>query len=325
MKKTAISILLLFSVFLLNAQDVKVTASFDSTRILIGDQINFTISVEQPRDLKLTIQGFKDTLVKNIEVLKGPSIDSSDAGNGRIKIIERYLVTSFDSGFYHINPVYAETKTTGGLKRFYSDYAKLEVIKYRISPADSTAKIYDIVAPYKAPVTFKEIIPWVLLAILAAIIVWAIVRYLKSRKKTETVQEVIINPDPAHIIAFRELEKLKSEELWQKGQVKNYYTRLTEILRQYLENRYQVYSLEMTTSETLDALLKTGFKKDSSFNTLKGVLTSADLVKFAKYVPDKDEHVGNFQNAWNFVEATKPAEQLPAVDVNDEKGKEGMA
>jgi hypothetical protein len=81
----------------------------------------------------------------------------------------------------------------------------------------------------------------------------------------------------------------------------------------------------MTTSETLDALLKTGFKKDSSFNTLKGVLTSADLVKFAKYVPDKDEHVGNFQNAWNFVEATKPAEQLPAVDVNDEKGKEGMA
>jgi hypothetical protein len=322
MKKTALSILLLFSAFALRSQDVKVTAAFDSTRILIGDQINFTITVELPADLNLRLQGFKDTLVKNIEVLKGPSVDSADAGNGRIKITNKYLITSFDSGYYHINPVYAETKTAGGLKRFYSDYARLEVMKYHISPADSTSKIYDIVAPYKAPVTFKEIVPWILMAILAVIFVWGIIRYMRNRKKPETVKEVIINPDPAHVIAFRELEKLKAEELWQKGQVKNYYSRLTEILRQYLENRYQVFSLEMTTSETLDALLKTGFRKDASFNILKGVLTSADLVKFAKYIPDKEEHESNFQNAWSFVEATKPVEIVQPEVTADQKGKE---
>ncbi len=61
-----------------------------------------------------------------------------------------------------------------------------------------------------------------------------------------------VNPDPAHVIALRDLERLMSEKLWEKGEIKAYYTRLTEILRQYLENRFSVYSLEMTTDETLD-------------------------------------------------------------------------
>jgi hypothetical protein len=323
MKKTLAAIILISSSFILNAQDVKVTSAFDSTRILIGDQIHFTVTIDQPSDINLKLQGFKDTLVKNIEVLKGPVIDSTALGNGRIRVTEKYLITSFDSGYYHVNPVYAEAKTPDGLKRFYSDYAKLEVTKYRISPADSSASIYDIIDPYKAPLTFRDIIPWVLLALIAAALVWGIIRFIKSRRNVKTEKEVVVNPDPAHVIAFRELEKLKTEELWQKGQIKGYYTRLTEILRQYLENRYNVYSLEMTTSETLNALLKTGFRKDDSFNTLKTVLTTADLVKFAKYVPDNEEHEASFQKAWNFVDVTKPAEPLPVENgMKAEEGKE---
>ena len=116
--------------------------------------------------------------------------------------------------------------------------------------------------------------------------VWLLLRLIKKFKKTK---KEIIEPaitDPAHVIAFRELEKLRNEKLWQKGETKKYYTRLTEIIRQYLENRFKVYSLELTTSETLEALVKSGFRKDESYNTLKSVLTAADLVKFAKYKPE---------------------------------------
>jgi hypothetical protein len=297
-------------------QDVQVTSSFDSTRIVIGDQIKFTVSVDKPRDLRLNLPVFKDTICKNIDIVSGPKIDSVAEQNGRIKIIHKYLITSFDSGRYQVNPVFAEAKTGSGLKRFYSDYSLLEVIRVKITPPDSTAKIFDIIAPYKARVTLGEILPWILLIILVCAVIWVVIRYIRSHKKSVGKEDIFIPVDPAHVIAFRELEILKCEELWQKGEIKKYYTRLTEILRQYLENRFRVYSLELTTSETLDALVRTGFKKNGSYNDLKSVLTGADLVKFAKYNPVASENEAHFQTSWDFITSTMvhdleaaPAEQ----------------
>lgn len=297
-------------------QEVKVTSSFDSTRIVIGDQIKYTVTVDKPIGLSLNLPVFKDTICKNIDIVSGPKIDSVAGQNGRIKIIHKYLITSFDSGRYQVNPVFAEARSGSGLKRYYSDYSLLEVLRVKIAPPDSTAKIFDIIAPYKARVTLGEILPWILLLILACALAWVVIRYIRSHKKSEGKEDIFITVDPAHVIAFRELEILKSEELWQKGEIKKYYTRLTEILRQYLENRFRVYSLELTTAETLEALVRTGFKKNGSYNDLKSVLTGADLVKFAKYNPVASENEAHFQTSWNFVEATRvndletePAEQ----------------
>jgi hypothetical protein len=284
---------------------VTVTSAFDSARIYIGDQIKFTVTVEQPSNLKLSLPVFKDSLMKNIEILSGPLFDSTQSGDGMIKITEKYLITSFDSGYYQVPPVYAELKNEEGIKRFYSDYSQLEVMRVKIAPADTAAKIYDIISPYRAPVTLGEIIPWVLVAALLAALIWAGIRLIKKFRKKETGVEEVIIKDPAHIIAFRELESLREDQVWQKGEVKLFYTRLTEILRQYLENRYTVFSLELTTAETLDALVKTGFKKDALYNQLKTILTGADLVKFAKYSPEPAENDTHFQNSWNFVELTK--------------------
>ena len=304
-------------------QEVSVTTAFDTSRIFIGDQINFTVTVDQPSEVSVTLPFFKDSLCKNIEILAGPIVDSSLSQDGRIKILEKYLITSFDSGFYQIPPVFAEMKSENGLKRFYSDYSQLEVIRVSITPVDTTAKIFDIIEPYRAPVTIGEILPWLLLLILCGIIIYAIVKYLPRLKRVKTGIEKIIDPDPAHVIAFRELEKLKEDQLWQKGEIKNYYTRLTEILRLYLEKRFNVFSLELTTNETLDALIKTGFKKQDSYHILRSVLVGADLIKFAKYNPEPAENEEHFQNSWNFVEATKEKEVIMAVaNENDKAGEE---
>ncbi len=308
MKRSVIIILSLF-ITLSSAvcQEVVVTSAFDTSSIYIGDQIKYTITVDQPAELSLELPFFKDSLCKNIEIVAGPVRDSSTQ-NGRVKIIEQYLITSFDSGRYQLDPVYAELKNQSGIKRFYSDYSQLEVLRVKIAPADSTAKIFDIIQPYRAPVTLGEMLPWMLAALLVSVIIWFLMRYIKQLRKAKKPEEVEITPDPAHLIAFRELEKLKTEELWQKGEIKYYYTRLTEILRQYLENRFGVYSLELTTSETLDELVRKGFKKGDSYKVLKSVLTGADLVKFAKYSPETAEHDEHFQNSWNFVSATMKEE-----------------
>lgn len=306
MKKLFIPIVLLISIFPSSfGQNVNVTSAFDSAKISIGDQIKFTITVDKPTNVKISIPVFKDTLTRNIEIISGPKTDSSVQLDGRIRLIQKYLVTSFDSGQYQVKPVYAETKDAGGLKRFYSDYSSLKVMRVKIAPPDSTAKIFDIIKPYRAPLTVGEILPWLLIAIITAALVWLAIRFFRKIKKSDKEYVPYVAPDPAHIIAFRELEKLKSEELWQKGDTKLYYTRLTEILRQYLENRFRVYSLELTTEETLVELIRAGFKKNSGYNDLKSVLTGADLVKFAKYKPMADENETHFQNSWNFVDSTK--------------------
>jgi uncharacterized repeat protein (TIGR01451 family) len=321
MKKLTISIILLISfVSFSTGQDVNVTSSFDSTRIYIGDQIKFTITVDKPSGLKLTLPVFKDTLTKNIEIISGPHTDSTKVQDGRIKVIQKYLITSFDSGLYRVKPIFAEIKSADGIKRFFSDYSALEVMRVKIAPPDSAAKIFDIIAPYRAPLTAGEVLPYLLIAILLGAIIWAAVRYFRNHKKTPEGEVAYIPPDPAHIIAFRELERLKNEELWQKGEIKKYYTQLTEIMRQYLENRFGVYSLELTTAETLAALVKTGFKKDGEYNEIKTVLTSADLVKFAKYKPVPEENESHYQTSWNFVLKT----MVKATDPETEqKSKEG--
>jgi hypothetical protein len=309
----------------LNGQEISVTAAFDTSRILIGDQVNFSIMIDQPADIKVTLPFFRDSLIKNIEILSGPALDSSEISGNKIRITEKYLVTSFDSGFYRIDPVFAEIADSKGLKRYYSDYSYLEVARVKIAPADTSAKIFDISAPYRAPLTLGEILPWVLLALLVSAIIWLIVKLIIKLRRAKKEDIVPAITEPAHIIAFRELEKLQNEKLWQNGETKKYYIRLTEIIRQYLENRFGVNSLELTTSETLETLVKTGFKKDDSYNKLRSVLTGADLVKFAKYKPDPAENEWAFANSYDFVSATKAEEVIEEKsDVKDKLGEKSI-
>lgn len=326
MKKLDLYILLLILSLpaTLKSQDISVTAAFDTTNILIGDQINFSVTVEQPSGIKLEIPVFRDTIAKSIEILSGPHKDTSKIQGNRLRITDRYLITSFDSGYYRVKPVYAELNDNNGLKRYFSDYSVLEVHRVRLTPPDTSAKIFDIKGPYRAPLTLGEILPWMLVALLAAAITWMVIRLIKLNRKSAGKNTAPVITEPAHVIAFRELEKLKEEQLWQKGEIKKYYTRLAEIVRQYLENRFDVYSMEMTTSETLQALVRTGFKRDEHYNRLKTVLTAADLVKFAKYKPDPDENENCFSDSWEFVAGTK-AEEPPQIGLAAIEGKEGQA
>jgi hypothetical protein len=324
MKKLTLSIFLLISILSSSrGQNVTVSSSFDSSRIYIGDQIKFTITVDKPSNLKISFPVLKDTLCKNIDIISGPHTDSSAIQNGRIKVIQKYLITSFDSGLHKVRPVFAEIKSAGGIKRFYSDYSALEVMRVRIAPPDTTAKIFDIIAPYKAPVTAGEILPWLLIITIIGLIIWVSIRYFRNHRKTSGEEIAYVPPEPAHVIAFRELERLKNDELWQKGETKKYYTQLTEILRQYLENRFRVFSLELTTAETLEALVRSGFRKDGAYNELKSVLTGADLVKFAKYKPVPEENESHFQGSWNFVLSTMEKGTDTEATGSKGNGKEG--
>ncbi len=287
------------------AQKVTVETKFDTTFILTGDQINFTITIEKQADINLSQHQFKDTLVTGIEILRGPLYDTVQLPDNRVVIHEKYLITSFDSGKYEIPPVYAEISTDEGIKRFYSDYSYLVVKRPDIAPADTTVKYFDIVGPYRVPLSAGEILPWILFICLFAAIAWFVYRYLKNRKKNDAGPEAVEPTEAAYIIAYRNLEKLKNEKLWQKGLFKEYFSRISDILRTYIDHRFSMNSMESTTSEILSNLTRTNNTESEPIERLKHVLEMSDMVKFAKYLPDASDCELSMEHSWSFVSLTR--------------------
>ncbi len=305
-----------------NSQDVRVSTDPDTATILIGDQIWFSVLIEKPVGLKVEHSRLRDTIKKDIEIIRGPVTDSARIPGDRVVVRDRYLITSFDTGRYEIPPFYAEIVSDEGIKRFYSDYSYLSVRRTDISPKDTTMQFFDIIPPYRAPITQEEALPWVLITVALALLVYLLIKYLKSRRREDQGNLTEDPVEAAHILAYRRLERLKGEKLWQKGEFKEYYTRLTEILRVYLDMRFSMNSMESTTSEILLEIANYRVTEGEASDSLKQVLELADMVKFAKFTPDSSDCELSMEMAWSFISMTRK-EKLPLKD-NDTSGqKEG--
>jgi hypothetical protein len=166
-------------------------------------------------------------------------------------------------------------------------------------------QIHDIKPPLDMPVKFGEFSGYLLVTLLiigavVMLIIWLVKRY-KNRKQTLVVSN---KPKEApEVIAIRALEELQNEKLWQNNRHKLYYTRLTDIIRTYIDHRWDINSMEMTTSQTLEAVKK--LIPEDAKSQLSRLLTTADYVKFAKYTPDVEDNEMSWNDAYNFVEQTK--------------------
>ncbi|MDX9774033.1 MAG: hypothetical protein RBT02_11540 [Bacteroidales bacterium] len=285
-------------------QEIKVTSSPDTSAILIGDQTGFSVTAEMPAGMVAGLLTPGDTLAGKIVVLSRSPRDTATLPDGNMTITDRYLITSFDSGSFEIPPFYAEVASGDSLIRFYSDYSSLKVLRPDIALQDTTDVIFDIVPPRNAPVTFAEILPWLVIAVIAAIVLYFLARLLPRNPLRRFVRP-LPPPEPAHVIALRELTALRNEELWQRGEVKEYYSRLSDILRRYIDNRYGISSPELTTDETVRMLQKAAVTTGTQMSMVKELLSISDMVKFAKYVPESGLHEKCHDDSIRFVEETK--------------------
>lgn len=294
------------------AQDIRITSAPDTSAILIGDQTGFTVTAAIPAGVTAEMSSLTDTLAGKIVILSRSPRDTALLPDGTLKLTDRYLITSFDSGSYTIPPFFAERISGDSLIRYYSDYSFLTVFRPEVTPQDTTDVIFDIVPPRSAPITFSEILPWLIIALIAAAVIYLLARFLPRNPLKKFVRP-IPPPEPAHVIALRDLQELKAADLWQKGEIKEYYSRLSDILRRYIDNRYGISSPELTTDETVRMLHKAAVTTTGQMALVKEVLSLSDMVKFAKYMPDDASHDINYFNALRFVEETretdKPAEE----------------
>lgn len=302
------------------AQRTLLDVSVDSAAILIGEQTVLHLTVTTDKDKVVQVLIPSDTLMRGVEVLAVSKPDSSTIENNRLLVKQDILVTSFDSALYLLPPF----KAIDGMDTVYSGQVALKVSTVPVN-ADKPEEFNDIKEVWKPPFVLADYYPLIYGVLLTLFLICAIayiIKRVRSRKSLIPFKK----PEPKlppHELAIRELDEIKQQKLWQQGRNKEYYTLITDTLRKYIVDRFDVNAMEMTSGEILDILRK---QQEAApvYESLKQILQLSDFVKFAKMNPLPDENDLSLSNAYRFVEQTKPVvvevpvvEEGKIVDTND--------
>jgi len=300
------TLLLLLNIFSgnLSAQMLTVSSSFERDSVLIGEQLVYSITVTKDPDIKLEFPLYSDTLTQKLEIISDLGTDTLEQG-GKVKLVRQLKVTAFEPGLLEVPSQAILFSGNGWNDTVFSSPAFLRVYAPQV---DTSRAIMPIHPPVNTPVNIQELLPWtyrgLLILLLVSLVIALVWIYLHKDRVKELIKPVKL--EPAHIIAFRELDRLKDEKLPEKGMVKDYYTRLTEIVRRYIEHQYGIPAMETTTWEILR--LFAAYNPDDQMldEMLKDLLELGDLVKFAKQDPAASENQTNLNNAYLFVQKTYP-------------------
>ena len=302
------------------AQRIAVSGGLDTGAIMIGQQFHMKLRVEQPANLTVLWPEWNDTIVKGVEIVDMGKTDTVFSANkDRITFTRDYLLTSFDSGAYVLPPAMFMATSGRDTERVFTDPLFLKVDKPAV---DTTKGIRDIKGPVEIPFDWREFLPYILAGFgivgVIVLIVFLLLRHLRKRRERLALIPVPTAPPvPPHIVALGALEALDKKQLWQQGRTKNYYTELTDILRDYIRDVYKINAPEMLTDEILQHLK---FKEISGEHrhTLRTVLELADMVKFAKVQPSGVENTRSLETTVAFVQETAGRD---GSEKPEEKGK----
>lgn len=298
------AVVLLATSIVATGGNVTFKAKLDSATLLMGKTTALHLEITQEKGAR----GFfpneqADTLNAMVEIAERPAPDTTDLGNNRIQINRDLIIQSFDSGMWVIKPIpYVVNGDTA-----YCNQLSIKVLPVNVSQMKD---IHDIKPVEEVPFNLLDWLPdywwaWLLALLLVGGGLWAYHRYYKrginplkpSKKRLPPYEEAMIN-----------LQNLKAAQLWQQGQEKEYFTGLTDILRVYIDRRFNINAVEMTSSQIIDTLKEN--KETKAVNEqLEMILEIADIVKFANARPLADDNEVAYQRALNFVEATRPVEQ----------------
>ena len=256
----------------------KVITSIDTTKNKIGDEFTLTLKTSFNKSEKVTFPNA--SYFGLLEVIQSYKIDTIK-NNDNYELVKKYGLTQFDSGKYTIPSL----KILINGKPVFSDSINVEVSNVKVDTLRQ--KMFDI----KSIQSAKSQSTWWIYVFVGLLVTALIILgiWLYKKYKNRPKQQEIVYKSPIEK-ATSLLQLLENKELWQQGEVKEYYSQLTDIVRTYIEEEIQIPAMESTTSELILSLKKTASQKKMklSLETLKNlekVLKQADLVKFAKVKP----------------------------------------
>lgn len=293
---------------MLYAQEVKVETN--TKNIKIGEQIQYKVSVETPADTPVYFP--EGQTFAPLEMVKTRAADTLRDG-GKYRLVKEYYLTQFDEGKYTI----PSQKIRINNKDYFTDSLLVEV--YTVAIDTLKQPLYDIkpIQEVKKPFTSYGWILTIIAAVLLLLIV-AFVYFVFIRKKKFPFLQ-IQKKLPPFDRAIQDLKELQNSKYLIQSQHKEYYTRLTDIVKAYLEEEVHILAKESTTDELLTKINLLQEKGKLNLNqetitNLKRVLQTADLVKFAKNKPSDDNAEYDRETIENVVIKTQEAIPLEPTD-----------
>ena len=309
---------------------------------LFGDNLT-PKELREEAKAKQSISSYEKYDEDIFELVEDYPLDTVNVDGRKLHLRKRYLLAVMETGVIPMRPaiLYFEKNREVPDTLYSADTLRLKVANYmeldttlflKADPtsqqgfgvdkelANSMLKDEGLYEQKNLPFIFAEIKDYAIYGTIALIIigllVWLLVWYLRNKWQGR-VQIVKPAPKlPPHVLAIKALEELKNRKLWQDGKHKLYYSSLTEILRVYIDGRWNIGALEMTTDEIISALRDVELPYDSR-SALIAILRTADMVKFAKATPDAEENEQSFIDAYYFVENTKSVTEEHNEDKRD--------
>ncbi|MCX6174091.1 MAG: hypothetical protein NTZ27_04990 [Ignavibacteriales bacterium] len=304
-------IILFFSLTILRAQNISVSANTDTTTYKVGDYIKYQIEIKHDKVISVNMPSVKDS-IKVLEYIQTLPSEKNEVGN---QVIERYnfIFSKYDSAKVTIPAITLEyiMGRTITKKLIRTDPVTITI---RTLPVNAQEDFRDVKDPLRLPLN------WLLISAIAVLILLLIVLlyYLYQRYKKKKALKENILPEikiPPHEIALTHLHELEEKKLWQNGFVKQFHSEVTEIVRQYFEERFNFRALEMTSAEIL-AVLSFMEEGKKIVRTSDNFFSNADLVKFAKFEPMPKVNDEMMNQAYEVVNQTIPA---PPKNVSEDK------
>jgi hypothetical protein len=321
MKRAVLIPLLVLMGFVAAAQSEPpiVRARIEPDSLFIGDQFDFVIEVEKDLVQTTLFPEFTPAKEGMIELVEVMPIDTLERDGRRLKIAQCYRLAAFQEGLINMGKpgvLYADKNIVDTL--YATDSLVLKVGTFQI---DSTSQsIYDLKPQLTLKFKLAEIrgyIAWgLLIALLVALAIYGLHRYLEARGRHLKDLFKPAPPEPPHVVAIKALEALHHQKLWQNNKHKLYYSTLTDILRTYIAGRWEVGAMEMTSDEIITAMRQEELPEKARMD-LTSVLMDADLVKFAKFTPEAEQNESDYTKVYYFVEETKPVEVNPEAEENE--------
>ncbi len=274
-------VIIFFSFFntLIMAQNIEVKFYSDSSKYFVGDYISLNLEIKHPALYKIVLPSLKDSL-KNAEFIKLNTSEPKEIPNG---VLSKYsfIISKYDSGSVKIQPLRVElVDNKNNVKVYYTDSLQINVTTLQV---DSKKEFLDVKKPVKIGINWLFVFLVTLIIILVLTSLYLAYSYYHKRKLLK--QGIIVEKKiPPYEIAKNALKVLEEQKLWQKGEVKQYHTEITYIIRKYIEDEFNFPALENTSEEILEKFIN--FKSPSKvLDNLREFFENADMVKFAKFSP----------------------------------------
>jgi len=318
MRRLSLSIILTASVLAVPAQ-VSVEAVIDSIEIFVGQQAHVTLTATAKENAKVEFPQFKPTeyITPGVEVLDRKELEQQPQDNGFVSRSMVYTMTSFDDTLYYLPPM--TVKIDG--KPYKSKSLALKVLTIEVDTLHAE-QFFGPKDVQDNPFLWSDwSLPFWLSVVMLVLMAITYYFYLRLRDNKPIISHIrIVKRLLPHQKAMREIEQIKADKMVTSENSKEYYTKLTDTLRKYIEERYGFNAMEMTSSEIIERLMSTQDQK--ALDELRQLFTTADLVKFAKYSTLINENDANLVNAIDFINQTKlenvPVEETVKPQLSEE-------